>query len=155
MSIEQLGSLGEFVAALGVIISLLFVGLQLRRGSMYADFAQTEARAAATRDWQLLLVENDELAKIWRRGCKNPSDLDSEQRFKFGLLFNELFFGWERTFIQANALGEKNSVETVRIFLEEFGAHQPGIVQWWVRAKHRFNSGFQVFVDECFERGNT
>ncbi len=150
MSLEQLGNIGEFVAALGVIASLLFVGLQLRRSSMYADFAQSEARAVATREWQLLLVQNDELAKIWRQGCKNPRDLDSEARFKFGLLFNELFFGWERTFIQANALGDKNSVETVRVFLEEFGQHQPGLVDWWGSAKHRFNPDYQMFVDDCF-----
>jgi hypothetical protein len=144
MSIEQLGSIGEFVAALGVIISLLFVGLQLRRSSMYAEFSQTEARATATREWQLLLVQNEELAEIWRKGCRDPDDLSSEQRFRFGLLFNELFFGWERTFIQAIALGDKNSVGTVRIFMKEFGTHQPGIVQWWARVKHRFNPDYQA-----------
>lgn len=154
MSLEQLGSIGEFVAALGVIVSLLFVGVQLRRSSMYAGFAQTEARAAATREFQLMLVQNDKLAGIWRQGCRSVGDLSAEDRFKFGLLFNELFFGWERTFIQASALGDKNSIETVRIFLEEFAQHQPGLVEWWARTKHRFNPDFQTFVDQCFERGS-
>jgi hypothetical protein len=155
MSLEQLGNLGEFLAAIGVILSLIFVGMQLRRSSMYADFAQTEARSAATREWQLLLVQNDSLAKIWRQGCRDPDALDSDSRFKFGLLFNELFFGWERTFIQANALGDSNSVETIRIFMEEFGQHQPGLVIWWHRVKHRFNPDYQDFVNCCFERVGT
>jgi hypothetical protein len=149
MSLEQLGNIGEFIAAIGVITSLLFVGLQLRRGSMYADFAQSEARATATREWQLLLVENDHLAQIWRRGCKDPNELDPDARFKFGLLFNELFFGWERTFIQASALGDKNSIATIRIFLEEFGQHQPGLITWWEKVKHRYNPDYQEFVDRC------
>lgn len=150
MALEELGNIGELIAALGVVVSLLFVGVQLRRSSQYAGFAQTEARAAATREWQLLLVRDDALASLWRRGCKDPGTLDTDERFKFGLLFNELFFGWERTWIQSRALGDAGSIETVRILLGELATHQPGIVQWWARVRHRFDAGFRSFVEECF-----
>ena len=55
MSIEELGSLGEFVGALGVVISLMYLAFQIRVGSRSPRFESHHTRTYPAQ-YQLILT---------------------------------------------------------------------------------------------------
>ena len=52
----------ELVAALGVILSMIFVGLELRQNTVAVRAAARNELAAGARDWLMALAESPELA---------------------------------------------------------------------------------------------
>ncbi len=81
-TIQMLGSLGEFVGAIAVVATLIYISIQVRHSSLLleANKRATEestrlARAAAldrhadvVSRWRGRLIENVEVARIWQKG---------------------------------------------------------------------------------------
>ena len=92
MTIEQLGSLGEIIAAIATLATLGYLALQIRlnaksvRGSIAQGVIESEIAAAA------LITQH---ANVYRRGNANYSDLDDDERIVYEeIVFIEISQTW-------------------------------------------------------------
>ena len=75
MTLDQLANFGEFIGGLGVIISLIFVGIQIRqntnsiRAQSELDLSQRYA------DLHGRANLNSELPRIWDKAISDPENL--------------------------------------------------------------------------------
>jgi len=97
---DAIGAIAEMLAAVGVIISLIFVGLQVRKGS-------AESRAAtkqATTDTEVIVVSTfAKHAEIWNKAISGaPLKEGAETRLGI-LLFALLMIDYENRFHQHKA----------------------------------------------------
>lgn len=93
MNWEALGAAAELLAAVGVVASLAYLGLQIRQNSaLLAQTAETTRANAAVTSGNLgagLLVSialDADLARIWRLGQSEPKALNVEEASRFRLL---------------------------------------------------------------------
>ena len=118
--IQMLGSLGEFVGAIAVVATLIYISIQVRHSSQLLEASKraTEentrlARAAAldrhadvVSRWRGRLIENGEVARIWQRALLDDDDLDEIERLRL----QNLYIDWINThrvnFRRAKAVGE-------------------------------------------------
>lgn len=98
---QLLGNYGEFVGAIGVVATLLFVAIQVRHSAQATDANSHELKATRLRygadsisRFSELIVSNGEVASIWRRGVAGE-ELDKDERTRFFWLF--------RNFIQIHS----------------------------------------------------
>jgi hypothetical protein len=70
MTLEDLGNIGEFVGAIGVILSLVFVGLPLSKNTKPLDDANTQTASSRVIELSLLLAGDAELARLWSDGAE-------------------------------------------------------------------------------------
>lgn len=85
MKIQQAALVAEIVGAVAVVISLLFVGVQLRSNARVMEaqavFELRQSIAALQRD----LTTNAELSSFLYRAYNDYSSLSAEERFRFDL----------------------------------------------------------------------
>ena len=93
MSIEALGNIGDFLGGVAVLITLIYLAIQIR-GNTKAT--QSDNRARVAMDYmEVLEPENDpELSRIFVNGLRNYPDLPAEDLARFGWYINRhsLFF---------------------------------------------------------------
>ena len=143
MTIQDLGSLGELIAAIATLATLIYLALQIRRNtaatraearrSMDSDSNETIRRVAC----------DPEIAQLFRTGLRNPEALDADQAFRFRLLLSH-FFSMQATAWSELRLGTMSKEE----FAENFERSRPFIEapggrEWWKENSRIFAPGFR------------
>ena len=100
MNWDAIGAIAEMLAALGVIISLIFVGLQVRKST-------AESRAAtkqATTDTEIVMVSTfANHAEVWDKVASGGSFEEGAETRLAILLFNLLMIDYENRYHQHKA----------------------------------------------------
>jgi hypothetical protein len=68
MSLQDLGNLGEFIGALGVVVSLIYVAVQIRHNTRAVRDSAEKEMARDASDFLSQITENAEVARIYRIG---------------------------------------------------------------------------------------
>lgn len=96
-SIQELGAAGEFVGAIGVVITLVYLAYQIRQNTIQLEQSILTARAAAQnasntalRETRASIFESTEMSEIFQAGNSNPEDLDDVSRFRYRLTMHNV-----------------------------------------------------------------
>ena len=152
MNLDDLGSIGEFVGALGVIASLVYLALQIRQNTKSTRSATYQA---ATRD---ILEAADqvtldaELNCIYFEGLRDFYSLSRDKKRRFASYMISLLRRYENMLYQTNA-GMLDSEWWAGIGKNlEHVISQPGTQSWWQGARSLFRPDFQEFIDRIGKR---
>jgi hypothetical protein len=131
MSINELGSLGELIAAVATVFTLLYLARQIR-GSTQATKAETSLSINEGLTSILSAVRSDaEFAEIWFRGLRDLDSLNDIERIRFSSHILEML----------------NLAEYVNILEKQgFGDVHIDYIPW-VITLYKENPGFKTFVD--------
>lgn len=79
---QILGNFGEFFGAIGVIVTLLYLSVQIRQNTR-ATLAESRYSAGQINMGLMASIANDgEFADIWRRGLASSDSLSPEDRWR-------------------------------------------------------------------------
>lgn len=154
MTLNDLGNIGDIVAAIGVIASLIYVAIQIRQNSdqikqntnsVQASVELEDVRASS--DFLTTLAVNPDLARIWRVGLSAPHDLTEDEGLRFAMLMGSAFFALEGPFRQykRGLLSEDSwspMVELIARYLQS-----PAVIEWWRRREVPFSAPFREYVE--------
>jgi hypothetical protein len=155
VSLDDLGNIGEFVGAIGVVISLAYLAVQIRQNtrqlSQNTDSARLAAIEAANREFNAVrdqVVRDPEVADLYLRGLRDYGSLEPRDRLRFGLLLQNFFFTAQTLFQHYEFRGfggfRTSSLDTV--------LRHRGACEWWNRERSQFSRGFVGLVDERIAR---
>jgi len=147
MSLSDLASLGSFVSSVAVVVSLVFVGFQLRQNTR-AVVAQTSQSHAM--NWTQLAapyLESADLARVWRLGLSGMETLTEDERVRFIIAANALFRFSEASRLQWRHKQLDNvHWQNIESFLRDY-ASQPGIAQFWAARRHVHSTEFRTWYE--------
>ncbi len=83
MNWEAISAVSQLIGSLAVVISVLYLAVQLRSSTRVARVAAQDAAAAALRDVTKPFMENAELGRVWRVGLENLDSLSAEDQARF------------------------------------------------------------------------
>lgn len=83
MSLADLSSLGSFVSGVAVVITLIFLVIQMRQNTLAIRAAASQALSAAYADLSNITVTNADMARIWRLGLSDLGQLTDDERVRF------------------------------------------------------------------------
>ena len=147
MSLEQAAYLSQVIAAIAVIASLIFVGVQLRQNTM-AVLAQTsQAHSIGYQQIIAGISDNGEFAHIWRVGLADYESLNPDERARFLAFTSTLFRFYESSQVQMlrGAL-DKEHWRTIEHQATDL-VSQPGIQSWWAHRRHWHSARFQAWLE--------
>ena len=75
MTIVELGALGEFVAAIAVVITLIYLALQIRQNTRATHAASFHAITDSFNHVNVSLAQTPALTRIWLAGATERSSL--------------------------------------------------------------------------------
>lgn len=147
MSLEDLGNLGEFVAAAAVVVSLIYLALQIRQNTD----SLREAARRSTQDTiyrlNLLFVENPEVAALAMRGAAEAESLDPLKISRLHMLFMTTFLHYQDVYHRSQrSLIEPHLWDVQESHMLRF-LQQKGLSAWWDRNKRSLSSDFAQYVD--------
>jgi hypothetical protein len=154
MSLEDLGNIGEFLAAIGVIVSLIYLAMQIRqntRSVRASTFHESSSRAG---DLMRAIAEQKELARILHTGLGAPDQIEDDvDRLRFGMLLSAVFRGYEDLFFQYRAgTLSSESWDAWRNSLRNILGN-PGFPPFWGIRRLSFSESFRQFVEAERETG--
>ena len=97
MNWDAAGAIGELIGAPAVVITLIYLALQIRHSN---ELAQATAHEQATDQWcetSSPLLDRT-LAELFIRGCDSYVELDPTDRLRFATLFSNQVFQFETVF---------------------------------------------------------
>ena len=148
MSISELGSLGEFVSSIAVVVTLLFLGLQVRQSNILARRNELNIGHSQVSHLRIALAEHADLAEIMVQGMPSATSLGPADQLRFHCVVSETFWSsfhiWDRTRLGLYADDEwGRHVGGIAVILLS-----PGGSTWWNNNKHECPEGFREVVEE-------
>src|SRR3954462_15361282 len=83
MNWDAISAISQLVGSIAVVVSVLYLAVQLRSSTRVARVAAMGAAAAALRDVTKPFMENGERARIWRIGLENLHALSPAGQARF------------------------------------------------------------------------
>jgi hypothetical protein len=146
MSLSDLASLGSFVNGLAVLISLIYLSLQVRQTKRNQQVAVRHSRASRIVELQLALADAG-VADAWLHGSGSPQEITQTELSQFINLCRALFFHFEDSFYQRDeGLLNDDAFQTV-VAGARLSARSPGWRAAWRMARPNFGGRFLDFMD--------
>jgi hypothetical protein len=83
MELNQLANLGEFIGGVAVLMTLIYLAIELHRGRSDARAASVDALVSGLDAFNADFQNSAELCDIFMRGNNNPDDLDPVERTRY------------------------------------------------------------------------
>ena len=156
MSFEQLSYLAQMVASVGVIVSLIFVGLQIRQNTGALQRNEHNSTMAQWTVIRMAIAKNRDIAELMTAGFHGERALDAADELRLENMLAEnvwaSFHIWERT---------QRGIFPKGTFEFSVGLHLSGLLKterggaWWRSAKHTaFVPAFVADVDAVLAKDN-
>jgi hypothetical protein len=147
MSWEAINAISQVVSSAAVVLSVLYLGIQVHRSTRVAKLATQDAAATALRDVTKPLMENAELERIWRVGLEDLSALSTEDRARFFHATYQFLKAFETIhFHYVYGLMDRQLWEGWHGLLRHYVA-APGIAHYWNLRPEVFSERFRKFVN--------
>ena len=151
MTIAELGSLGEFFASLAVLITLVFLVIQMRQNT--STMRRTNARHAFENNSIALAALLDEgVSELFIRGLNSLDNLSEVERYRFDAAFTMWLQACEQTFIdyRDGTLGSDQVVVLENAIPGYLST--PGGSVWWKERQVWFSHAFRDDVTRLCSR---
>jgi len=152
--LEALGNIGDFVGGIAVVVTLIYLAVQVRQNTAALRTASRQEIAAGFRDVNRLNLDPNAL-RAYGEGLRKYPHMPFDQRGRFSTIIAD-----HALFVQgAFALYEAGQLEeqTYRAYLHFFACHliTPGGAAWWAETGRPFFVGRMVeAVDKRLAEGN-
>ena len=155
MSLAQLADLAQVVGALGLILSLLFVGLQIRHNTAALQRNEHNSTMAQWTVIRQAIATNRDVAELMTAGLHGESALDAADQLRLEQMLQEYawasFHIWDRT--QRGVFPKGTFEATAGVMICDLLRTARGGA-WWASAKSKgFIPAFIADVDALLARG--
>ena len=152
MNWEAAGAIAEIIGTFGVIISLIYLGLQIRGQTVEANLASGIEMANQINSVYTDLSTNRALAELWLIGLRDFGSLDEPEKVQFSALLSRFMRMIEAMFNQHQQQRFDDKVWTgLNEALKDVSLY-PGFQAWWSIREHWYNNEFRAHVARQIDR---
>ena len=98
MNWDAIGAVGELLGASAVLITLIYLAVQIRQNTSAVATATYESTMTGFNDINIVVAGNPALASVLDRGCQNPDSLSTEEVVQFNFLLRCYSNQWWKLF---------------------------------------------------------
>ena len=148
ITLEQVYYLGQTVAAAALVISLIFVSLQLRQNTNAVRLSTLHDVKDTYRDIHTGWSRDAEMADIVFRGMQDVTSVSGNERLRFYTTMETMFLGFENIYYQMTegALEPRHWSGAAQQMIDI--TKLVGVHAFWQDRKHWYSEDFQKYIDE-------
>lgn len=152
MSLEQLGLIAEIVGAIAIIVTLVYLSIQVKDSARASRSAAVTDATTAMQAFYQELGSNPATSKLFLVGLTNPDTLSQEDQFQYLMMMHSCFLGFQRSFFLAREgtldVALRDSIGTAMHAVN----HLPGIHLYWRQRRAYFQPEFVEWVESLLAR---
>lgn len=152
MSLEELGIIAEMFGALAILVTLIYLAIQVKDGARASRSAAVTDATTAMQSFYEQLGSNSEASDLFLHGLRNPEALSEDRRFQFLMLMHCCFLGFQRSYFLAREgtldLELRDSIGTAIEAVNQL----PGMHMYWRQRRLFFQDEFVSLVEQLLEK---
>ena len=147
MNLDDVGNVAEMLAAIGVMISLIYLAIQIRRSSESERMATYRSIVSDFAHLNESIASDPDLALLFARGLEEYDALTELERARLSQYFYGVFRHFENMFHQNERgfLDDEVWLGWSRMCLTYF--HRPGFQSWWAVRRDVYSARFVDFLE--------
>ncbi len=146
MSLSDLASIGSFISGVAVLISLIYLGLQIRQNASAQRATAHQSVQSFMRQHQRMLMDGA-LAAIFSRGLAAEVDMTEVELMQFHAMARDfLSFHEECQWLNSRGMLDDDGFKTSSAGLSLL-LRYPGFRAAWRLSRFSFNNNYRELVD--------
>ncbi|WNC70786.1 hypothetical protein RGQ13_11655 [Thalassotalea psychrophila] len=146
--LSDYSSIAEIISAVAIVLSLIFVGVQLQENTKATRADSAISASTATAQWYIALGGSAENSTLFRNFVMQPEALTKEQRFQAVMNLHAILLIFQNNFYLASEgtldAKMKDSIAEAVVVIKD----QPGWRLYWKERRAIFLPEFQAYIDE-------
>ena len=147
MNWEAIGAIGELTGAFAVVVSLIYVGVQVRHSAGAVRSAAANDASVAMQNWYLEMGSNRQASDIWFNAMTSPEPLSTHDEFQFMMSMHAVLLGMQNSYFlsQEGTLDAefREAITTAIVAVKDL----PGMSRYWRQRRDFFHTGFAEYID--------
>ena len=147
LSLSDMAALAQVIGTIGVIISLIFVLVEINKNTIQASAATTQGFFAAYREVELMVAADPSWSEIVVKGGKQEADLTDVEQFRYDQYVGAIIDLWDELYLRYQ--DELTDPVTLRLWEEWFQkwAQRNVSRSTWERIKWNYDYGMDKKVE--------
>ena len=149
--LDALGNIGDFVGGIAVIVTLIYLAVQVRHNTRSTRLASMQSTMLAAQNVAILPAQDRDLARVVRVGLTTPDELDADEFQQFRYFLMNLLRVHEDMFVQhkAGVIDEETWLARASSLRTIFST--PGGRKIW-DASNAYRPDFQAWMNSHLDR---
>ena len=150
MNWDAIGAIAELLGAIGVILSLVYLSVQIRQNTRSARASTFQSIASDAAHFNALVVSDAGFTRLFIAAAGGDRVPDDDY-FRFHRFVGTFFRFHDNLYFQLlQGMIKEDQWRGYSVGLEQM-LHRPGIQAWWRHNRLGHSSRFQAFVDEVLD----
>ncbi len=148
IKLSELASIAEIIGAFAVVISLIYVGIQVNDSAGAVRSASANDANVAMQNWYLQIGSNQQTSELVYQALISEEALSNEEEFQFLMMMHAIFLGFQNNYLLAEEgtidLELREAITAAVLGIKAL----PGMRRYWRQRKSYLHSGFADYVDQ-------
>lgn len=146
-NLEQISLFVNIIGGFAIIISLVFVGLQLKESSKATRSATAATTVSELTSWYSNLGNSEQGSSVFWNFMTNPDKLTAEQRFQAIVNIHGIMLTWQNSYYLVKEGTLDKRVHQSLLEIINGVKNNPGFHIYWEQRKSIFLKDFQDYVE--------
>jgi hypothetical protein len=152
VELQEWASVAEIVSGIAVIVSLIYVGLQVNHSTSAIRSAAASDATTAMQSWYLEMGRNRQASDIWFNAMRSVEPLPAHDEFQFLMSMHTAILGMQNSYLLAKegTLDDefREAVTTAIVAVKDL----PGMQRYWKQRRGFLHTEFAEYVDGLLAR---
>ena len=151
MTLGNWALVAEIVGSVAVVVSLIFVGVQLRANTSATRSATASAASSATSAWYNAMGTSAQASELFFNFMNDPDSLTSAERLQAVLAVHGALVNFQTSFLLANEGTLDNQIKDAILEAVVVVKDKPGFKYYWEQRRAFFYDEFQDYVEQLMK----
>ena len=101
LKLSEWASIAEIIGAFAVVISLIYVGIQVNDSTSAVRAASANDANVAMQNWYLQIGSNQQTSELFYQALISEEALSNEEEFQFLMIMHAVFMGFQNDYLLA------------------------------------------------------
>jgi len=147
MNVQDLAAVAEIVGGLAVVVSLIYVGLQVSDSTSAIRSTAASDATTAMQSWYLEMGSNRQASDMWFNAMTSPEPLSTHDEFQFMMSMHSVLLGMQNSYLLSKEgtldAEFREAVTTAIVAVKDL----PGMDRFWRQRRGFFHTGFAEYID--------
>jgi hypothetical protein len=150
-NLSHMASIAEIIGAFAVVISLIYVGVQVNDSAIAVRSASANDANVALQNWYLHIGSDEQTSGLFYEGLTSKEPLPNKEEFQFLMMFHGAFLAMQNSYLLAEEgtidIDLREALTSVLLGVKD----TPGMRRYWQQRKSTLHSDFADYIDELLD----
>ena len=148
LKLTELASIAEIIGAFAVVISLIYVGVQVNDSAGAVRSASANDANVALQSWYMQIGSDQQTSELFYEALTSEEALSNQEEFQFLMMFHGIFLAFQNGFLLAEEgtidVELREGLTSVILGVKEL----PGMRRYWRQRRSYLHPEFAEYVDQ-------